>query len=95
MRLSLMAMYYPQEPKEPSGCMQTAIITRVLFGVLAVPIAIIGGAMAALILTFYLYTVNAPLALIPLGLGVAGVMFLYRWENRRIEKEMLPPDDDR
>jgi hypothetical protein len=80
-------MYYPQEPKEPSGCMQTLIITRVIFGLLAVPLAIIGGALMSLILTFYLYTVSAPLALIPLGLGILGVFGLYRFEQSRIARE--------
>ena len=86
-------MYYPQEPKEPSGCMQTLIITRVVFSLLAVPLAIIGAAMFTLVMTFYLFTVNAPLALIPLALGVAGVAGLYRWEQARISKEMGPRDD--
>jgi hypothetical protein len=86
-------MYYPQEPKEPSGCMQTLIITRVIFSLLAVPLAIIGAAMFTLVMTFYLFTVSAPLALIPLLAGVGGVVGLYRWEHARIEKEMGPQDD--
>jgi hypothetical protein len=88
-----MAMYYPQEPKEPSGCMQTLIITRVIFALLAVPVAIIGAAMFAIVMTFYLFTVSAPLALIPLLLGVVGVMVLYRWEQARISNEAGPKDD--
>jgi hypothetical protein len=73
--------------------MQTLIITRVVFGLLAIPVAIIGGAMLALTMTFYLYTVDAPLALIPLGLGAASVVALYRWEQSRMPKDIGPPDD--
>jgi hypothetical protein len=86
-------MYYPQEPKEPSGCMQALVITRVVFGLLAVPVAIIGGAMFTLAMTFYLFTVNPLLALIPLVLGVVGVVVLFRIEQARIAKESLPSDD--
>jgi hypothetical protein len=86
-------MYYPQEPKEPSGCLQTIVITRVIFSLLAVPIAIIGGSMLLLGMTFYLFTVSAPLALIPIAIGGLGVFAFFRWEQARIEKEMLPPDD--
>lgn len=86
-------MYYPQEPKEPSGCMQTIIITRVIFSLLAVPVAIIGGTMFALGITFYAFTVSPPLALIPLALGIVAVLALARWEKARIEKEMPPPED--
>ncbi len=86
-------MYYPKEPDEPSGCMQTFVITRVMFSLLAVPVAIIAGALFALVFTFYCYTVSPPLALIPLGIGFGGVYALYRWEKARVDKEMLPPDD--
>jgi hypothetical protein len=87
-------MYYPQEPKEPSGCMQSLIITRVIFSMLALPVAIIAGAMFALAITFYMFTVSAPLALIPLAIGVLGVIGFARWEKARIDKEMRPRDDD-
>jgi hypothetical protein len=88
-------MYYPKEPEEPSGCMQTLVITRVMFSLLAVPVAIIAGALFALVFTFYIYTVSAPLALVPLAIGVGGVFALYRWEKAKVDKEMLPPDDRR
>lgn len=87
-------MYYPQEPKEPSGCMQTLVITRVIFSMLAIPVGIIGGTMFALAITFYVFTVNPVLALIPLGIGVLGVVGLARWEQARIAKQTLPRDDD-
>ena len=85
-------MYYPQEPKEPSGCMQTLIITRVIFSMLAVPIGIIAGALFALMVTFYAYTVSPAVALIPLGAGVLGITALARWEKARIDRE-TPPEE--
>ncbi len=85
-------MYYPQEPKEPSGCMQTLIITRVILGMLAVPVGIIAGALFALLVTLYMFTVSPPLALIPVGIGVLSVIGLARWEKARIARQ-TPPED--
>jgi hypothetical protein len=73
--------------------MQTLAITRAIFSILAVPLAIIGGAMLALILTFYVFTVNPIFALIPLSIGVLGAIALYRWEQQRIARETPPSDE--
>ncbi len=85
-------MYYPQPQNEPSGCLQTLVITRVILGILLVPILMIVGALFAVVFTFYLFTVSAPLALIPIALGAAGLLALYRWEKARIDRETPPPD---
>jgi hypothetical protein len=86
-------MYYPRAPKEPSGCFQSLLITRAIFGVLAIPLLLIGGALFATLITLYLFTVNPPLALIPLAIGLLGIYALARWEKARIEKETLPPQE--
>ena len=86
-------MYYPKDSGEPSGCMQTLVITRVVFGLLALPVAIITGAMLLLSMTFFLYTVNAPLALIPLGILVGSGYVYYRIEQAGIARQMGPPEE--
>jgi hypothetical protein len=80
-------MYYPQEPKEPSGCMQTIIITRVILGMLVIPVAAILAVLFALIVTFYVFTVSPLLALIPVGLIVLAIMAFARWEQSRIDRQ--------
>ncbi len=87
-------MYYPQGQKEPSGCLQTIVITRVIFGILLVPVAFISLALFFVVFTFYLFTANPPLALIPLFGGGLLVWGLAKWERARIAKEN-PPDNDR
>lgn len=87
-------MYYPRAPKEPSGCLQTLLITRAIFGVLAIPLVIISGALIATLVTLFLFTVNPLLALIPLSLGIFGIYALARWEKARIEKENPPQEDE-
>ncbi len=85
-------MYYPQQQKEPSGCLQTVIITRIILSILFIPLFMIGSAIFLIILTFYLFTISAPLALIPIVTGALGLVALGRWEQRRVAKEN-PPDD--
>ncbi len=87
-------MYYPQGQKEPSGCLQTIVITRVIFGILLVPVAFISLALFFVVFTFYVFTWNPPFALIPLLVGGAIVWGFARWERARIAKEN-PPDNDR
>lgn len=85
-----MGFYYgpskpPEEEKEPGGCMEALILTRAAFAALALPIAILFGAMGGLVLVLYLFTVHVLLgllALVALGLGIA----LYaRWERTRFQ----------
>jgi hypothetical protein len=86
-------MYFPRAPKEPSGCFQSLLITRAIFAILAVPLLLIGGALMATLFTLYLFTLDPPLALIPLSIGVLGIYGLARWEKARIEKETPPPEE--
>ena len=85
-------MYYPQAPKEPSGCMQTILITRLILMVLFVPLLLIMGCILAVLGAFYALTIHPLLALFVVLLGVGIIVGLGRWESRRIAKE-APPDD--
>ncbi len=85
-------MYFPKEQKEPGGCLQTLIITRAIFGILAVPVAIIAGAVLSLMLTLYLFTVSPAFALIPILIGGGGVILFGRWERGRIARD-TPPEE--
>lgn len=84
--------YYPREPEEPSGCAQTVVITRVIFGILAGPLAVLAAAMGLMIGTLVLFTINPLLALIPIGIGAGGIVAFFRWEQKRIERD-IPKDD--
>jgi hypothetical protein len=85
--------HLPQEPEEPSGCMQSFVILKVLLGILAIPIAVLMGVMTTFVAAIFLYTVNPLLALFPLGLIVAAIFAFARWENARAERER-PREDD-
>jgi hypothetical protein len=80
-------MYYPQAPKEPSGCAQTFTITRMMLGILLVPIALIMGVIFAVLATFYALTIHPLLALLVILVGAAIIIALARWESKRVARE--------
>ena len=86
--------YYPRPQKEPSGCLQSWLITKAIFGILAVPFLLLGGGLFAAVFTLYLFTVNPPLALIPITIGGAGLYGLARWEKARVDKEIARNQDE-
>jgi hypothetical protein len=83
-------MYYPQPEKEPSGCAQTVIITRVIFSLLLPPILVILGSIGFLLFALYLFTVKAVLVLIPAAIAAVGLFLFALWERSRAPNE--PPD---
>ena len=86
-------MYYTRQPKEPSGCSQTIVITRVILSLLIGPLALIGGVMLWLLVTLFVLTESPLLALIPIGLGGLALFGFARWEKARVEKQ-LPHDEE-
>jgi hypothetical protein len=87
-------MYYPQQQKEPSGCMETIVITRIVFGMLMLPLAMIVAAIFAVVVAFYALTIHPLLAL--LVIVVCGALFVgfVKWETARVRKQMPPEDQD-
>jgi hypothetical protein len=85
-------MYYPQNPKEPSGCMQTLLITRAILGILAVPIGLIFGLIIFVLIGFVALSIHPLLAVLVLlaGGGLAGIAI--RIERKRVERD-FPTDD--
>jgi hypothetical protein len=83
-----MGFYYgssqpPPPEKEPGGCMETLIISRAVFGILAVPLGIIVGAILGLVLLLWLFSVHVLLGFVGLALIGGGVALYARWERRR------------
>jgi len=86
-------MYYPQNPKEPSGCMQTFMITRAILGILAVPIGLIFGLMILVTTAFIALSVSffLGLAVVALGFVIAGL--IIRWERKRVDRDFPTMED--
>jgi len=83
---SAMGFYHgtTSEPDDkPPGCMDVIVITRAVFTVLFWPLVAIFAVVLDLALIFYTFAVNPALALVPLGLTVALVALLIRWDRSR------------
>ena len=86
-------MYYPQNPKEPSGCMQSIMITRAILGILAVPLLLIFGLIVLVTLAFIALATSPFLAMAVVAFGGLIVAGIIRWERKRIEKD-FPTEDE-
>ncbi len=79
-----MGFYHGRGSEPPPGSWrETFAIIGIVFRTLAVPLAILFGAMAGLFLLFWLFTIH-PLAaagLIALGLMVLGARAFWEWRH--------------
>jgi hypothetical protein len=85
-------MYYPQAPKEPSGCMQALIISRMIVTILAVPLGLIIGAIFAVMFALWALSIHPLLGLAVIVGGILLLLAIARWESRRLGRD-LPPDN--
>lgn len=81
-------MYYgKQEPskpeKEPGGCLEALVISRAVFGVLAVPIGVLLALILAVVLLVVLFSAGWYFGVVGLVLIGGGVVAYARWERQR------------
>jgi hypothetical protein len=85
-------MYSPRPTKEPNGCLQTLIITRIILQILFVPMMLVAGGIALVLAFFFALTVNPLLGLAVLVVAGFLLYLLGKWEARRVP-EGPPPHD--
>ena len=83
-----MGTYYgsqrPKEPeKEPGGCMEALMISRAIFGILALPLLIMIGAIFGLVVLVALFSIHWLLGLLGLALIAGGIALYARWERSK------------
>lgn len=82
-----MGFYYGQSPppdeKEPGGCRDVFILTRVVFGVLFLPLAVMLGIILGLVLVIYLWSIFWLFGILVIVLCAIGIGAYARWERRR------------
>ena len=83
-RATLVCMYGYQPPKRDAkdSWAEVFMITKAVLQTIALPLAMIGGAMALLIGTLVALFSYPPLALLPLGALGAGLTYLVRRDRR-------------
>ena len=84
--------YHPPPPREPNGCLQTLVISRMIFQILAVPIAMIVIGLTAVTILLFAFSESPLLALVVVGIFGVLIYVVVKWEQRRIEREM-PPEE--
>jgi Flp pilus assembly protein TadB len=79
--------YRPPDPNPEGSWREALIMIRVVFEVLAPPLAILFGTLATLILLVMALFTNPLLALIPAGILGLGVWYLVR-RDRKAQEQM-------
>jgi len=85
-------MYQPRPEKEPSGCLQTLVITKIILQILAVPLLLIGGGIMAVLLFFFTLSINPLLALLVIVIAGLSLYTLGKWEAKRTRQEASRDD---
>ena len=86
-------MYQVPPPKEPSGCLQTIVITRMIAQILLVPMMLIFGGIVCVVVTLYAFAVAPLLGVGVIVLTVIVLTVLARWEYTRVKRDLPPPDE--
>jgi hypothetical protein len=86
-------MYQVPPPREPSGCVQTLVISRMILQILLIPLALILGAIFAVLLALYAFSEHPLLGLVVIVLAALLMVAAAKWEGRRIRKE-FPENED-
>ena len=81
-----MGFYYnqnepPKQEKEPGGCLEALLITRAVFGVLALPMAMILGLFVVLGVMIVAFSIAWYFGILWLALIAAGTVAYARWER--------------
>lgn len=81
-----MGFYYnanepPKPEKEPGGCLEALLITRAVFGVLALPLAMILGLFVVLGIMILAFSIAWYLGILWVLLIGAGTAVYARWER--------------
>jgi NADH:ubiquinone oxidoreductase subunit 2 (subunit N) len=82
--------YHPPRPSEPNGCIQTLVISRMIFMILLIPMVLIMLVMFAVMGIFVAYSRHPLLGLIAISIAGAVFYVLIQLERRRVEREHPP-----
>lgn len=83
-----MGMYYKMPPeKPPPWWAEVFVLTRAVFGILFWPLAVIVAAIAALVMTFFLFSVHWTLGVLMIIAIIAAIGAFAWWDSHR----MRPP----
>ena len=87
-------MYQVPPPKEPNGCLQTAVISRMIAQILFVPMLLIFGGVLCVIFAVYAFAANTFLGIAVILVTIVVLTALSMWEYRRVKRGLPPLPED-
>lgn len=82
--------YHPPPPSEANGCIQTLVISRMIFMILLIPVLLIISVMFAVMAIFVAYSEHPILGLLVISIVGALIYLVVRWERHRVERDYPP-----
>ncbi len=80
-------------PKEPNGCLQALVISRMIARILLVPMLLILGGVVCVIVALYAFAASMWLGFAVILATIAVLTLLSKWEYQRSKHGLPPPDD--
>ncbi len=83
-----MGFYYgpgrePKKEKEPGGCLEVLTISRAVFGILAIPLAVLIGVLLIIVAVVWLFSIFWLLGLLGIAAIAGGIAAYARWERNK------------
>jgi hypothetical protein len=78
--------YHPPPPSEPNGCIQTLVISRIVFGILMIPLLMIIGVLFAMMIFLFAYSRHPLLGIAVLAVVGLAIYVFAKWEQRHAER---------
>lgn len=82
--------YHPPPPSDPNGCIQTLVISRMIFMILLVPVLLIITVMFAVMAVFVAYSHHPVLGLAVICVVGMLIYLVIKWEHHRVERDHPP-----
>jgi hypothetical protein len=87
-------MYQVPPPKEPNGCLQTVVISRMIAQILFVPMLLILGGIVCILLALYAFAEHVLLGVAVVVIAIAVLTVISKWEYDRVKRDLPPPGED-
>ncbi|HEU0073061.1 MAG TPA: hypothetical protein VFS30_03550 [Dehalococcoidia bacterium] len=82
--------YHPPGPSGPNGCIQTIVISRMIFMILLIPVLLIISVIFAVMAVFVAYSRHPVLGLAVICVVSTLIYIVIKWEQHRVERDHPP-----
>ena len=86
--------YQVPPPKEPNGCLQAAVISRMIAQIMFVPMLLILGGVLCILIAIYAFAEHFLLGFGVIAVTVLVLSVVSRWEYQRVKRDLPAPGED-